>query len=58
MDTVDADIPDPAAWDPVGVGEAAGTTAYVLRTGRPLRLDPAGHADLVNKGEIKSVAPE
>jgi len=55
VDTVDADIPDPAAWDPVGVGEAAGTTAYVLRTGRPLRLDPAGHADLVNKGEIKSV---
>ena len=22
VDTVDTDIPDPAAWDPIGVGEA------------------------------------
>ena len=36
VDTVDTDIPDPTVWDPIGAGEAAGTTAYVLRTGRPL----------------------
>ena len=35
VDTVDTDIPDPAAWDPIGEGDAAGSTAYVLRTGQP-----------------------
>ena len=39
VDTVDTDIPDPAAWDPIGDGEAAGATAYVLRTGKPIILD-------------------
>ncbi len=55
VDTVDTDLPDPAAWDPIGVGEAAGTTGYLLRTGRPLLLDTAGHADLVARGEIQAV---
>ena len=39
VDTVDADIPDPAVWEPFGVGNARGSTAYVLRTGRPLILN-------------------
>ena len=34
-DEVDTDLPDPNAWDPFGVGEARGSTAYVLRHGRP-----------------------
>ena len=55
VDTVDTDIPDPAAWDPVGVGEAAGITAYVLRTGRPLLLDITTYLELVERGEIAVV---
>ena len=35
VDTVDLDIPDSNLWEPFGVGNARGTTAYVLRTGRP-----------------------
>ena len=39
VDAVDVDIPDPGAWEPFGVGNAPGSTAYVLRTGRPLLID-------------------
>jgi signal transduction histidine kinase/DNA-binding response OmpR family regulator len=53
VDKVDPDIPDPNLWEPFGVGEARGTTAYVLRTGRPLRLDVAGHHELIASGEIE-----
>ena len=55
VDTVDTDIPDPMAWDPIGEGDAAGSTAYVLRTGKPLVLDAAGQADLIARGEIQAV---
>ena len=34
----------PGGWEPFGDGDAAGITAYVLRTGRPLLLDVAAHA--------------
>ncbi len=36
VDTIDTDIPDPNAWEPFGVGQATGTTAYALRRGEPL----------------------
>ena len=55
VDTVDTDIPDPAAWDPMGEGDAAGSTAYVLRTGRPLLLDEAANRALIASGEIQAV---
>ncbi len=32
-DSVDLDVPDPEAWEPMGTGQARGATAYVLRTG-------------------------
>src|ERR1700754_2126115 len=35
VDEVDDDVPDPNMWEPFGVGDARGTTAYVLRTGEP-----------------------
>ena len=35
VDTVDTDIPDPTPLEPLGLGDAGGMTAYVLRTGRP-----------------------
>src|SRR5882672_6030520 len=39
VDEVDTDIPDPNVWEPFGVGNARGSTAYVLRVGRPVILD-------------------
>ena len=53
VDSVDTDLPDPNVWEPMGVGQAAGMTAYALRLGKPLLVDEAGFADLVARGEIK-----
>jgi GAF domain-containing protein/DNA-binding response OmpR family regulator len=55
IDTVDHDIPDPNLWEPLGVGNARGTTGYVLRTGAPIRLDERRHTELVTAGEIELV---
>ncbi len=55
VDTVDMDVPDPAVWEPFGVGNARGTTAYVLRTERPIHLDETRFQDLVAAGEIELV---
>ena len=33
--------PIPTVWEPFGVGNARGTTAYVLRTGKPAMIDPS-----------------
>ena len=55
VDSVDLDIPDPALWEPFGVGNARGTTAYVLRSGRPALISPDRHAALVAAGEIEAV---
>src|SRR6185436_17811384 len=38
VDEVDLDLPDPNLWEPFGIGNAAGATAYLLRTGRPMFL--------------------
>ncbi|GAC1662601.1 MAG: hypothetical protein NVS9B8_00110 [Candidatus Limnocylindrales bacterium] len=42
---MDTDIPDPAIWEPFGFGNARGSTAYVLRTGRPAIITPERHID-------------
>ncbi len=55
VDTVDLDLPDPAAWEPFGVGNARGTTAYLLRKGRPIRLGTADFLNLVAAGELEEV---
>ena len=55
VDTVDTDIPDPGAWEPFGVGNARGSTAYVLRTGRPALITPQLHKVLAAKGELEHV---
>ena len=52
-DEVDTDLPDPNVWDPFGVGEARGATAYVLRHGRPERWNTATFETLAEKGEIE-----
>ncbi len=53
VDEEDEDIPDPNAWEPMGTGQAAGITAYVLRTGKPLLADQPEQARLVDTGEVQ-----
>jgi len=55
IDAVDLDIPDPNRWDPFGVGNASGLTAYVLRTGKPALVGIDRHDELVRVGEIESI---
>ncbi len=52
VDSVDMDFPDPDAWEPIGTGQARGTTAYVLRTGRPAHLTVDRWEALIAEGEI------
>ncbi|HEV7809278.1 MAG TPA: GAF domain-containing protein, partial [Candidatus Limnocylindrales bacterium] len=55
VDTVDTDIPDPSLWEPFGVGNARGTTAYVLRSGRPQLVGRSRHEELIEQGELELV---
>jgi signal transduction histidine kinase/DNA-binding response OmpR family regulator/putative methionine-R-sulfoxide reductase with GAF domain len=52
VDAYDDAPPDPAAWDPFGVGEGGGLTAYVLRTKRPALVTRADWEGLVAAGEV------
>ncbi|HEX6654005.1 MAG TPA: GAF domain-containing protein [Thermoleophilaceae bacterium] len=55
VDEVDTDLPDPDVWEPFGVGNARGTTAYVLRTGEPQLLRQPDMERLIESGEIELV---
>ena len=55
VDSVDLDLPDPDVWEPFGVGNASGATAYVLRTGRPIVMTPDATVELARRGEIELV---
>ncbi len=52
VDEVDTDMPDPKAWDPIGIDQGAGTTGYLLRTGQPLLLDREAQQQLIDRGEV------
>ncbi len=54
-DEVDRDAPDPDAWEPFGVGEGRGLTAYLLRTGRPQLITPERFRELEAAGEVTLV---
>jgi signal transduction histidine kinase/DNA-binding response OmpR family regulator len=54
-DEVDLDAPDPDLWEPFGVGQARGLTAYILRTGKPELIKPERHLELEALGEIELV---
>ncbi len=54
-DEVDPDIPDPNEWIPFGFGDARGSTAYVLRHGRPEHWTTARFQRLAEQGEIDIV---
>ena len=56
VDEVDTDIPDPNVWEPFGVGNARGLTAYLLRSGEPLLIDDMKSFDeLEAAGELELV---
>ncbi|HET8776482.1 MAG TPA: GAF domain-containing protein, partial [Candidatus Limnocylindria bacterium] len=55
VDEVELDIPDPAAWEPIGIGNAKGLTAYVLRTGSVQHLGRDDLPGLIAAGEIEEV---
>jgi GAF domain-containing protein/DNA-binding response OmpR family regulator len=55
VDEIEVDIPPPNLWEKVGLGDASGTTAYLLRTGQPLLLSRAEQDELVRAGEIEDV---
>jgi PAS domain S-box-containing protein len=55
VDEVDADVPDPNRWDQFGSGDARGTTAYVLRTGKPQHISRERMEKLTELGEIHPI---
>ena len=55
VDEVDQDVPDPNVWEPFGVGNARGGTAYLLRTGKPMLVDPKRYKELIAAGELELV---
>ena len=56
VDSVDTDIPDPNLWEPMGVGQATGMTAYALRTRQAgCSIEATAIEDLVARGEIKTL---
>ncbi len=55
VDEVDTDINDPELWEPIGTGQARGTTAYVLRTGRPALITNEHYEELVAQGEVDRI---
>ena len=55
VDEVDTDIPDPNVWEPFGVGNARGLTAYLLRSGEPLLINAKSFDELVAAGELELV---
>ena len=54
-DEVETDLPDPSAWYPFTNREGQGSTAYVLRRGRPTRLTSAQMTRMFDKGEMTPV---
>src|SRR5205085_3757613 len=52
VDEVDLDVPEPNLWEPYGIGNASGLTAYLLRTGRPMLLTTAEVVRLVDEGTL------
>jgi len=58
IDEVDEDLPDPKAWEPFGTGNAAGMTAYLLRTAKPMLLDGKQQAEIQARGDATAVGVE
>jgi len=55
VDPEDPEVPDPHQWFEFGQGDARGTTAYVLRTGKPQHLPGSRIDELIEAGEIELI---
>ena len=55
LDAVGPDIPDPDVWEPFGIGNASGLTAFVLRTGQPQHVPTERFQRLIANGDVESV---
>ena len=55
IDEVDPDLPDPHVWEPYGIGNAAGSTAHLLRKGTPMFHTLADLRGLAARGELSLV---
>jgi PAS domain S-box-containing protein len=55
VDEEDPEVPDPHQWFEFGQGDARGTTAYVLRTGKPQHLPGSRLDELIEAGEIELI---
>jgi GAF domain-containing protein/DNA-binding response OmpR family regulator len=51
-DEVDLDIPDPAVWEPIGTGQAAGFTGHFLRLGEAVLLNREEQERIVASGQV------
>jgi PAS domain S-box-containing protein len=58
IDSVEPDIPDPTVWQPIGTGDAAGLTSFVIRTGKPLLARAEEQNALYTHGDAQSVGAE
>jgi GAF domain-containing protein/CheY-like chemotaxis protein len=54
-DEVDLDIPDPTVWEPIGTGQAAGLTGYLLRTGEPMLMSRDEYQELFQRGDAEFI---
>jgi signal transduction histidine kinase/DNA-binding response OmpR family regulator len=52
VDAEDEEAPDPDIWEPMGVGQSRGITAYMLRGGEPLLLLSDEIVQLIDTGAI------
>src|SRR4029078_11872602 len=55
VDKEDPEVPDPHQWFEFGQGDARGTTAYVLRTGKLRHLPGSRIDELIGEGEIELI---
>jgi PAS domain S-box-containing protein len=55
VDEVDAEVPDPNRWEHFGSGNARGTTAYVLQTGKPQHLSRERIEKLIELGDLELI---
>jgi GAF domain-containing protein/CheY-like chemotaxis protein len=54
-DEVDVDLPNPAAWEPIGTGQAAGLTGYLLRSGEPMLMTRDQFREIVARGDAAEI---
>ena len=54
VDASTSTCPDPNAWEPFGVGQATGITAYALRRGEPILIDGAEYQRLASRGRVRA----